>query len=137
MSEFLNAVKADLLDRRMLPLLVLAGVASRERSAMPCSGAVRAPRADHLDSRPVHVTGIAVSQAPANPNEAVAETTNWRRRPASRSRPQTHSACCPRRGQPSLRPRARHRRLPPPRPPAVAHEHHENERKIGIRVLDA
>jgi hypothetical protein len=77
MTEFLNAVKADLLDRRLLPLLVLAGVALAGALGYALlGGGSSASTPITATSRPVHVTGITVSQAPANPNEAVAETTN-------------------------------------------------------------
>jgi hypothetical protein len=77
MTEFLNAVKADLLDRRMLPLLVVVGLAlagGLGYAVLAGGSSASAPPA--ASSRPVHVTGITVSQAPPNPNQAVAETTN-------------------------------------------------------------
>jgi hypothetical protein len=77
MTEFLNAVKADLLDRRMLPLLILVGVALAGALAYAVlGGGSSASAPTTATSKPVHVTGITVSQAPPNPNEAVAETTN-------------------------------------------------------------
>jgi hypothetical protein len=77
MTEFLNAVRADLLDRRMLPLLVLAGVALAGALGYALLGSgSSASTPITATSRPVHVTGITVSQAPANPNQAIAETTN-------------------------------------------------------------
>jgi hypothetical protein len=77
MTDFLNAVKADLLDRRMLPLLVLVGVAlAGALGYAVLGGGSSASTPITATSRPVHVTGITVSQAPANPNEAAAETTN-------------------------------------------------------------
>jgi hypothetical protein len=77
MTEFLNAVKADLLDRRMLPLLVLAGVAlAGALGYAVLGGGSNASTPITATSRPVHVTGITVSQAPPNPNAAAAETTN-------------------------------------------------------------
>jgi hypothetical protein len=77
MTEFLNAVKADLLDRRMLPLLVLAGVAlAGALGYAVLGGGSSASTPITATSKPVHVTGITVSQAPPNPNAAVAETTN-------------------------------------------------------------
>jgi hypothetical protein len=77
MTEFLNAVKADLLDRRMLPLLILVGVALAAALGYAVLGGGSGSSAPvTATSRPVHVTGITVSQAPPNPNEAAAETTN-------------------------------------------------------------
>jgi hypothetical protein len=77
MTEFLNAVKADLLDRRMLPLIVLVGVALAAALGYAVLGGGSSASAPvTATSRPVHVTGITISQAPPNPNEAAAETTN-------------------------------------------------------------
>jgi hypothetical protein len=77
MTEFLNAVKADLLDRRMLPLLILVGVALAAALGYAVLGGGSSGSAPlTATSRPVHVTGITVSQAPPNPNAAAAETTN-------------------------------------------------------------
>jgi hypothetical protein len=77
MTEFLNAVKADLLDRRMLPLLVLVGVALAGALGYAVLGGGSSGSAPiTATAQPVHVTGITVSQAPPNPNEAAAETTN-------------------------------------------------------------
>jgi hypothetical protein len=77
MTEFLNAVKADLLDRRMLPLLVVAGFAlAGALGYAVLAGGSSASGPSAASSQPIHVTGITVSQAPPNPNEAVAETTN-------------------------------------------------------------
>jgi hypothetical protein len=77
MTEFLNAVKADLLDRRMLPLLALVGVALLAALGYAVLGSgSSASTPITATSKPVHVTGITVSQAPTNPNEVAAETTN-------------------------------------------------------------
>jgi hypothetical protein len=77
MTGFLSAVKADLLDRRMVPLLALVGVAlAAALGYAVLGGGSSASPPITATSRPVHVAGITVSQAPANPNEAAAETTN-------------------------------------------------------------
>lgn len=77
MTEFLTAVKADLLDRRMLPLLVFVGVALAAAIGYAVLGGGSSASAPITStSQPVHVTGITISQAPPNPNAAAAETTN-------------------------------------------------------------
>ncbi|HEV3284732.1 MAG TPA: hypothetical protein VG010_11060 [Solirubrobacteraceae bacterium] len=77
MNEFLTSVKADLLDRRMLPLLVAAGVALAGALAyVVLSGGASGESPSGPPSQPPHVAGIAVTQAPANPNQPVSETTN-------------------------------------------------------------
>jgi hypothetical protein len=77
MTEFLNAVKADLLDRRMLPLLALVGVALAAALGYAVLGGGSSTSTPiTATSKPVHVTGITVSQAPTNSNEVAAETTN-------------------------------------------------------------
>ena len=44
MNEFLKSVKADLLDRRLLPLVALVGLAlAGRRRPTRCSAAARAP----------------------------------------------------------------------------------------------
>lgn len=81
MSEFVNSLKADLLDRRLLPILALVGVALVAAVAYAVLGgggsAATAPAAA-TSTTPVAkgVSGIAVSQAPTNPNQAVAEITS-------------------------------------------------------------
>jgi hypothetical protein len=79
MTEFLNALKADLLDRRLLPILALVGVALLAASAYAVlGGGGSTATTASTATRPVSTgaSGIAVSPAPANPNEAVAETTS-------------------------------------------------------------
>jgi hypothetical protein len=78
MSEMLQAIKADLTSRRILPLFVLAlgllvgavayAVLSGKASSEPTAAtpSVQAPA----------VPGPTVASAPANPDSAVAETTN-------------------------------------------------------------
>ncbi len=80
MTDFLNSLKADLLNRQVLPFLALAVVALAgalvyavierrlDRRCLQAAGpAAHAPAA---------VPPIAVSQAPANTKQAVAETTS-------------------------------------------------------------
>ncbi len=81
MSDFFSPLKSDLLDRRFLPVLGLLAVAlvaalayavlgggssspTRSVPSVASSGAAGASAA------------VAISQAPANPNQAVAETTS-------------------------------------------------------------
>jgi hypothetical protein len=76
MTDFLNAVKSDLLDRRMLPLLVVVGVvllAALGYAVLGGSSNSTTPPATPPVARTV---GIAVTEAPSNPNQPVAETTN-------------------------------------------------------------
>ncbi len=79
MSDFLNSVKADLLDVRLrLALVVLAIGAGGRAWPTPCSRRVGSNTAVPRPVAPVStgVHGIAISQAPANPAEPVAETTS-------------------------------------------------------------
>jgi hypothetical protein len=79
MSDFLTAVKADLVDRRLLPFLVLLGVALAAAlgyavlggggSSAPTPANPTAPAAGGPAS-------IAVRPAQANPDRPVAETTS-------------------------------------------------------------
>lgn len=77
MTDFLNSLKADLLDRRLLPILALAlaglvaavayvALGGGSNAAAPAPAATIAPTS----------TGIAVTPAPASPAQAVAETTS-------------------------------------------------------------
>jgi hypothetical protein len=85
MTDFLQSLKADLLDRRFLPLVALLGVAlvaALAYAVISGSGgpsASPAPPATSAASSAGPATprgGVPVSQAPANPNEAVSETTS-------------------------------------------------------------
>jgi len=82
MNEFLASLKSDLLDRRFLPVLVLLGVALLAALAFAVlgGGSSTSPTPPPPSSASTGVTGragaIAISPAPANPKEAVAETTN-------------------------------------------------------------
>lgn len=79
MSDLLSSLKADLTSRRMLPLLVLAGlalvgalvfVALGSKSSAPATSTAPAVTG-HVAALP----GPTVSNAPANPNAAASETT--------------------------------------------------------------
>ncbi len=75
MSEFLSSVKADLLDRRLLPLVVLVAlglVAAVAYAALGGGSSAATPTAA-VSGASVGPSGIALSQA--NPEKAVAETT--------------------------------------------------------------
>jgi|HubBroStandDraft_4_1064222.scaffolds.fasta_scaffold04039_5 hypothetical protein len=81
MKDFLNSLKSDLLDRRFLPILALVGVALIAAVAYAVLGSgsstssTPTPRA--ASSSVTRTTAsVAISQAPANPNQAVAETTS-------------------------------------------------------------
>jgi hypothetical protein len=80
MTDFLNSVKADLLDRRLLPILAAVGVAFAAAllyavlgGSSPSATVTPAPAPATVATG---LSGVAVSQAPTNPNEAVAETTS-------------------------------------------------------------
>ncbi len=88
MSAILRSLKSDLLDRRLLPILLLLGLAlagavayvvldgggSSPSGASPSSAAI-APAATPGAQGPA----LPVSQAPADPNAAAAETTDGAR----------------------------------------------------------
>jgi hypothetical protein len=79
MSDFLNSLKADLLDRRLLPILALVGVALAAALAYAVlGGGGSTGETGATSTAPVAtgVSGIAVSQSPANPEQPVAETTS-------------------------------------------------------------
>jgi hypothetical protein len=79
-TDFLTSLKADLLDRRMLPLLALVGVALLAGVGYAVLGggsSSKSPTA--ATSAPViapGASGIAVSQAPSSSSQAVAEMTS-------------------------------------------------------------
>jgi hypothetical protein len=78
MTELLKSVRDDLTDRRLLPIVVLVGVgllAAVLYFVLGSSGS-SSPSATVTPGAGVRVAGIAVSQAPANANQAVAETAN-------------------------------------------------------------
>lgn len=81
MNDFLSSVKHDLLDRRMMPILVLVGVALAAALAYAVLGGGGSSSATPSSSvAPVpavsSVAGIAVTQAPLSAGQPVAETTS-------------------------------------------------------------
>ncbi len=80
MNELLQSLKADLTDRRMLPLLALLGVALVGAIAYAVVGGGSGASAPPVASAPVNVgpkgANLAVSEAGANPNAALSETTD-------------------------------------------------------------
>jgi hypothetical protein len=80
MTEFLGSLKADLLDRRMRPLLALVGVALLGALGYAVLGGGSSSSAPTATTAPAPVSigapGIAISQAPSSSNQAVAETTS-------------------------------------------------------------
>jgi hypothetical protein len=76
MNELLNSIKADLLDRRLLPLLALVGAALVAALAYVVLSGSSATPPSAGRSKVSIPTGISVSQAPVNPNQPVAETTS-------------------------------------------------------------
>lgn len=83
MTDFLGSLKADLLDRRILPILVLLGVALVGALAYAVLGggssaSTPAPVASTVSrlSTGVSASSIAVTQAPTGTDQPVAETTS-------------------------------------------------------------
>jgi hypothetical protein len=81
MSDFLGSMKADLLDRRMRPLLALVSVALLAAVGYAALGggsssSTTPPAATSAPPGSLGTSGIAVSQAPSGSNQAVAETTS-------------------------------------------------------------
>jgi hypothetical protein len=77
MNEFLNSLKDDLLDRRLLPIVALAVaglVAAGAYLALGGGSKAAAPAPAPTIARTS--TGIAVTPSPASPAQAVAETTS-------------------------------------------------------------
>lgn len=76
MNSFLNSLKADLLDRRLLPLvaLVAVGLAAAVAYTVLGGGSSAAPTAALASGPATASSGIAISQA--NPEKAIAETTS-------------------------------------------------------------
>jgi hypothetical protein len=76
MNEFVGAIKSDLLDRRMLPLLVALGVALLAAVGYAVLGGSSGSSEPPAPTPVPRTIGISVGEAPANPNQPVAETTN-------------------------------------------------------------
>jgi hypothetical protein len=80
MSEFFNSLKSDLLDRRFLPVLTVLGVALIAAVAYAVLGGGSSTSPTPSPSVPSGVTkasaAVAITQAPANTNQAIAETTS-------------------------------------------------------------
>src|SRR5204863_378218 len=77
MTEFLNSLKADLLDRRLLPLLALVGallVAAVAYAVL--AGGSSSSRPTGPAPKSAVPAGISVTESNANPAESVAETTS-------------------------------------------------------------
>jgi hypothetical protein len=93
MNELLQSLKSDLLDRRMLPILLAVGVllAGAVAYVVLAGGSSEAgtPSAK-VSPNPASVSpgsNLAVTQAPENPHAAVAETTDgarYRHKPGTR-----------------------------------------------------
>jgi hypothetical protein len=80
MNELLSSMKEDLLSRRMLPLLVIAGVAllgalGYVALASVSGGSKASPGTSSVVKPVAPLPGPAVASAPANPNAALSETT--------------------------------------------------------------
>ncbi len=94
MNEILQSLKSDLLDRRMLPILLALGVLLAGAVAyvvLAGGGSSEAGTPSAVVTRnPASVApgpNLAVTQAPENPHAAVAETTDgarYRHKPGSR-----------------------------------------------------
>jgi hypothetical protein len=84
MSEILQSLKSDLLDRRLLPILLVLGLALAGAVAyvVLAGGGSSASPVAAVAATPTPLTqspSLPVTQAPANPNAAVAETTDGTR----------------------------------------------------------
>jgi hypothetical protein len=84
MNELLTSLKSDLLDRRLLPVLVLLGVVLAAAIAYAVlGGGSGSPATPVARVAPTKLTStgpsLSVSQAPSNQNAAVAETTEGSR----------------------------------------------------------
>ena len=80
LGGFFGPLKDDLLDRRLRPFLLVLAVALVAAVGYAALGGGSATPAPSVSATPptgsTAPTGVAVSQAPANPNAAVAETTD-------------------------------------------------------------
>jgi hypothetical protein len=80
MNDFLNSLKADLLDRRLLPILALVGalvVAAITYAALSGGGSASTPESS--STAPAQPAGIAVKEKQPGAAQAVAETTSGAR----------------------------------------------------------
>jgi hypothetical protein len=90
MSDLLKSVKEDLTDRRLLPLVVavcVALLAAVGYAVLGGGSSASTPGGPVATGAPT-AAGIAVAQAPANPNQAIAETatgTSVQRRGVARN----------------------------------------------------
>jgi hypothetical protein len=77
MTDFLSSLKDDLLDRRVLPLVALVGVALAAALAYAVLGGSGSAATVAVNpTGPVHAPGIIVTPSPTNPDQPVAETTS-------------------------------------------------------------
>jgi hypothetical protein len=76
--DFFVSLKEDLLSRRLLPVLLVLGVALAGAVAYAVLGgsSSKSTLAISASSGSTAVAGVAVSQAPANPNQPISETTD-------------------------------------------------------------
>jgi hypothetical protein len=76
MNDFLNSLKADLLDRRLLPIvaLVLVGLVAAVAYVVVGGGSSATPTSTVASAPPTASSGVAISQM--SPEKAVAETTS-------------------------------------------------------------
>jgi hypothetical protein len=77
--DFVTSLKEDLLGRRLLPFLLVLGVALVAAVAYAVLGSASSSTstvAVSASSGSTVVAGVAVSQAPANSNQPISETTN-------------------------------------------------------------
>jgi len=79
-SDFFNSLKDDLLGRRLLPVLLVLGVALAGAVAYAVLGEGTSTSETPVAAAPSGASstpvGVAVSQAPVNPNRPVSETTS-------------------------------------------------------------
>jgi hypothetical protein len=80
MNDFLNSLKADLLDRRLRPVLLLVGVALLAAVAYAAFGSgsssPTSPASGAAAASASSTPGVAVHEASADTKQPVAETTN-------------------------------------------------------------
>jgi hypothetical protein len=81
MTDFIGSLKADLLDRRILPIVVLLGVAlvgALAYALLGSGGSAPTPAVSPVSplSTAVSASTISVTPAPARPGQPVAETTS-------------------------------------------------------------